>query len=118
MSKLYGLFSNQEEAEQAVSALATARLDDTAIHTTGSWNADAGPVVIPSIHAGSGEAAGTAIPLTTFLPGFSMDTDAKQFFQRSLERGGVLVTVNPEDDTAFAQAKRILKEQGAQVLSD
>jgi hypothetical protein len=121
MTKLYGLFSNQKEAEQAVSTLAEANLDDSAIHTMERWNADNGPMVIPSVQGGSGSggggAIGSAIPFNTFLPDFSMDNDAKQFFQRSLERGGVLVTIDPEDDTAFIQAKRILEQQGGQVLS-
>lgn len=117
MTKLVGLFSNQEEAEQAVNALAEAKLDNSAIHTMESWNVNDAPALIPSVHAGSGGTSGTATPSATFLPDFSMDNDTKQFFQRSLEKGGVLVTVDPEDDTAFAQAKRILEEQGGQVFS-
>ena len=117
MTQLYGLFSNQKEAEQAVNALAEAKLDNSAIHTMEGWHADDAPVVIPSVHAGSGGTIGV-IPVTTSLPDFSVDNDAKQFFKRSLERGGVLVTVDPEDDTAFVEAKRILEQQGGQVLSD
>ena len=118
MTQLYGLFSNQKEAEQAVNALAEAKLDNSAIHTMERWNVNDAPVVIPSVHAGSGGTSGAAIPLTTILPDSSVDNDAKQFFKRSLERGGVLVTVDPEDDVAFVEAKRILEKQGGQVLSD
>lgn len=117
MTQLVGLFSNQKEAEQAVNALAEAKLDNSAMHTMERWNVNDAPVVIPSVHAGSGGTIG-AIPLTTFMPDVSVDNDAKQFFKRSLERGGVLVTVDPEDDVAFVEAKRILEKQGGQVLSD
>lgn len=44
--------------------------------------------------------------------------DAKQFFKWGLKRGGVLVVVDPEDDMAFVEAKRILEKPGGQVLSD
>jgi hypothetical protein len=117
MSQLYGLFSNQKEAEQAVNALAEAKLDDSAIHTMENWRADAAPVIIPATQTGPNRTVG-AVPLTNFLPDFPADDGAKQFFQRSLERGGVLVTVDPDDDTAFVEAKRILEQQGGQVLSD
>lgn len=118
MTQLYGLFSNQKEAEQAIEALAQARLDNSVIHTMEKWNKDDTPVAVPSVHAGSGGPAGGAMPLTAFLPDISVDNDAKRFFQRSLEKGGVLVAVDPEDDVALVQAKRILEEQGGQVLSD
>ena len=118
MTKLIGLFSNQKEAEQAVSTLAEANLDDSAIHTLEKPNEGADPIVIPNVQAGTGGSIGSAIPLTTFLPDFSLDSDAKQFFQRSLERGGVLISVEPEDDKAFIQAKRILEGQGGRVLSE
>ncbi len=117
MSQLYGLFSNQKDAEQAVNALAEADLDNSAIHTMESLSADTVSVVIPAAQTGPNTTVG-AVPLTNFLSDFSVDSGAKQFFKRSLERGGVLVTVDPTDDTAFVQAKRILEQQGGQVLSD
>jgi hypothetical protein len=117
MSQLYGLFSNQKDAEQAVNALAEAELDNSAIHTMERLSVDATPVVIPTAQTGPNTTVG-AVPLTNFLPDLSIDNDAKQFLKRSLEGGGVLVTVDPADDMAFIQAKRILEQQGGQVLSD
>lgn len=114
MTKLYGLFTNQKEAEQAVDTMAEAKLDNSAIRTIEEWNADDAPAVIPSVQAGTGG----IIDGATLLPDSSMDNDAKQFFKRSLERGGILVIVDPEDHTAFVRAKRILEEQGGQVHSD
>lgn len=117
--QIFGLFSNQEQAEEAVNALVAANLEDSSIQTIdkGSVNAESGPLVIPANHPGAGGFSGAVLPVNIPKNLTGDDGDAEQFFQRSLERGGVLIVVEPSDEEAFTQAKRILEEQGAQVLS-
>jgi hypothetical protein len=117
--QIFGLFSNQEQAEEAVNELVAANLEDSSIQTMDktSISPETGPLVVPASQAGAGGFSGAVLPVNFPKNLTGDDGDAEQFFQRSLERGGVLIVVEPPDDEAFTQAKRILEEQGAQVLS-
>jgi len=117
--KVYSLFSNQKDAEEAVEALAASNLEEADIHTVEKWNAEmeSEPMVMPALHPGAGS-TGAALPITTGLPDLDFNNEAKQFFKRNLSEGGVLVVVEPSDDVNAAEIKKILKEQGGRVLTD
>lgn len=118
MSQLFGLFSNQKEAGKAVEALAAANLDESAIHTLnkGNTNTQTSPTVVPTI---TGLSTGGNFPLFTNAADLELDNlddDLKAFFQRGLQRGGVVVAVKPANEDAAEDAERILMEKGGQVL--
>lgn len=119
MSQLFGLFSNQKEAGEAVDALAAADLQNSAIRTMdeGNVNPPPPPAASPSLQVASDISTGSAVPLMPDSSDFSnLDDDLKAFIQRGVQRGGVVVAVKPPDEDSLADAERILKQQGGQIV--
>lgn len=118
MTQVIGLFSNQKEAEQAVRALASAKLGDNDIRTIEEWNKanDTGLEVIPAVNPDSG-LAGAAGVGTTARPSLDLSDEEAEFFKRSVLKGGVLVVVDLSESAAVSRATSILEEQGGQVAS-
>jgi hypothetical protein len=116
--QIIGLLRDQEQAEQAVNELLAADLEDSSIQTIdkSSINPESGLLVLPVHQGGAGGFTGAAFSSDSLKNLTGDDSDARQFFQRNLERGGVLIIVEPSDEMAFTQAKRILEEQGAQII--
>lgn len=116
MKKLYGLFSDQEEAGNAVEALEAAGFEDADIHeieNAGEMEADL--IAVVPIHEGG---YGSATPLTypSFLSDLG-DTEVRAYLHRSLKNGGVLVVIEPADEESYPKIKHILEEKGGQVAS-
>lgn len=116
MKKVISLFSDQEEAGSAIEALGAAGFEDAAIQEIEGQSPDLEPqplAVAPVHHSGYG--AATPIPFSSFLSDLD-NSESEQFLKRSLERGGVVVIVEPPDEEADAQIRRILLEEGGQVV--
>ncbi|MFO7684330.1 MAG: hypothetical protein R6X34_30230 [Chloroflexota bacterium] len=125
MKKIAGLFKNQQEADKVVDALAKAGVDDISVYTMdneGGASSPAQPLVMPPLQA-SYESSPMpaspmpASPISTLLSDLDMDSEAMQFFKRTLQReGGALIVVEPSDSATGDQALHILKERGGQVV--
>jgi nitrogen regulatory protein PII-like uncharacterized protein len=116
MSKVISLFSDQEQAGRAIEALAAAGFEDAEIHEIEGQNPDLEPqpLAVAPIHQG-GYGAVTPIPFSAFLSDLG-DSEAEQFLKRNLESGGVVIVVEPSDEEASTRIKRILEEEGGQVV--
>lgn len=116
MKKIYGLFSDQEEAGNAIEALSNAGFEDADIHTVeDSNNVERSPVAVaPTNQGGFGSA--TALPYPNFLSELE-DSETRDFVHHSLQNGGALVVVEPGDEDEFSQIKRILEKEGGQITS-
>jgi hypothetical protein len=116
MKKLYGLFNDQEEAGDAVEALAAAGFEDADIHQIeNSGDLETDMVAVAPIHGG-GYGAATPLTYPSFLSDLG-DTEVRGYLHRSLKNGGVLVVIEPADDEAHSKIKHILEEAGGQVTS-
>lgn len=120
MIKLISLFSDQEEADKAVDALADADLGDADIQVISEWPGELDkklqmlPVSNPS--AGLSGAVGPRARADEIIDETSSG-DAAEFFRRSLQRGGLIVAVDVDNDDYRKRAESILDNQNAVAVS-
>ncbi|MFZ0545584.1 MAG: hypothetical protein WAM60_09100 [Candidatus Promineifilaceae bacterium] len=115
MNKLYSLFEDQEEAGKAVEVLAAAGFEDAEIHEIEDRSElQPEPIVVAPIHRG-GYGAATPIPFGAFVSEIG-NSEVEEFLKRNLKSGGVVVVVGLSDKETRDRVKRLLEEQGGQVV--
>lgn len=116
MTNVVSLFSDQESAGKAVKALSDAGFEDANTFTLEDWdpNATSEPIEVP-IHAGHAASSVTVPPIQTVLPNLNLDNESEHFIKQSLQKGGVLVIIEPSNDEKIPQIQEILEEEGGQV---
>lgn len=115
MTKLVGLFKEQEKAEKAINALSAADLDGVDFETIMQWNAEEKKQVevAPVLNTGYGP---SGIPVAaTLLPSWNLDAEEEEYFKRTVQHGGVLVVVDADDEDHVSAVKRILEENAEKV---
>lgn len=118
MTKVIGLVSDQEKAEQVVNDLTKSRLGEMDIHTIDRWdeNATIPSQAAPAYDASSG-AAGIPALMKLGIPSFEFNSDEEeQYFKRGVQDGGILITVEPDDDDDVSHILRILKQESDRVV--
>jgi hypothetical protein len=110
MTTLIGLFDDEQKAEEAINALTAADLDDVDFETITHWHneADTGVRAAPAVNAPSGP-AGMAVPVGP-VTSWNIEDEEVEYFRRAVQNGGVLITVDVDDDDQVEQVKRILQE--------
>ena len=114
MTKLIGLFKNQEKAEEAINALSLADLDGVDFETIMQWNVEEEKQVkvAPVLNTGYGP---SGIPVAaTLLSSWNLDDEEAEYFKRTVQHGGVLVVVDVDNDKA-SQVSHILEENAEKV---
>lgn len=118
MPQVIALFENQKKAEAAIDTLTTAKLDEKNIRTIETWEGDTTAnqinTPLPAADASTG-ITGVPLPSAISMPGLELSDEEAQYFKRSVEAGGVLVSVELSDDKELSQAKHALEEQGGKV---
>lgn len=117
MSKLYGLFQDQEEAGAAIEALIAAGFEDANLHEIEDENINLETEMVPvaPIHQG-GYGSPTALPTPSFMSDID-DSEARDFIHRSLRNGAALIVFEPDEED-YERAKRIMEDAGGQVFSN
>jgi hypothetical protein len=118
MTKIIGLVSDQTKAEQVINKLTQAHLGDIDIHTIDQWDEDATTTespIMPAYNASSGVAGGAAFTKSK-MPSLDLNEEEEQFFKRGVQKGGVVISVEPADDNDVPNVIRILEQQSDHVV--
>lgn len=116
MTTLIGLFEDQKKAEKAINALSAADLDDVEFETILRWDEEQEKeILVAPAFAGYGS-SGAAIAVSR-VPSWNLDDDEEQFFKRTVQRGGVLIVVDVDDEDQVPQVNRILHENSETVAT-
>ncbi|NIP43761.1 MAG: hypothetical protein GWN61_09635 [candidate division Zixibacteria bacterium] len=57
----------------------------------------------------------TVPPIQTILPQLNLDNESEQFIKQGLQKGGVLVMIEPSNEENISQIQEIMEEEGGQV---
>jgi hypothetical protein len=115
MTKLVGLFKDQEKAEDAINALSAADLDDVEFKTIMQWDAEQEKQVkvAPVLNTGYGP---SGIPVAaTLASSWNLDDEEAEYFKRTVQHGGVLIVVDVDDEDRVSQVSHILEENAEKV---
>lgn len=115
MSRLVSLFSNQEEAAKAVSALADSSLGEHDVHLIEEWQENSASVESVPAPVPSSGSAGTSV-LGAATVSLSELDDEGGFLRRSVQKGGILIVVNLSDDADISLAEHLVEESGGQLV--
>ncbi len=118
MTTLIGLFEDQQKAEEAINALAAAKLKDIEFETIDSWDEGYGTRIEAMPAPNSGYGPGGAIPVSAG-PGLSWNLDDTEtdYFRRTVRNGGVLIVVEVDNEDQVPHVNRILQENSVQVAT-
>lgn len=94
MKQLVGLFSNQTDAEQAMTALTAAGLPKSDLQMM------------------------VVTPHTAVADSFNLKGKAAQSFQQKVQNGGVLVIVNSLNGSLTTQVRDILEKQNSLIIAE
>jgi len=119
MKKLYGLFSNQKEAEAAVNTLNEADIGETRIRVLDQWtNELEGPLQVIPISNTTAGVSGTVGPRARVdLENPGEAGDIAGYFKRSLQKGAVIVVANLHDDAYKDRAESIFDNLNAVAVA-
>ena len=117
MTTLIGLFKDQQKAEEAVNALSAAKFDDVEFETILHWDQEQEQEVeiAPALPTGYGS-SGYPVAMG-YVPSWNLADDEEQFFKRTVQRGGVLIVVDVDDEDQVPQVNRILQEHSEKVAT-
>lgn len=116
MTTLIGLFEDQKKAEKAINALSAADLADVEFETILQWDEEsAKELQVAPAFAGSGS-SGAAVAVSR-VPSWNLEDEEEQFFKRTVQRGGVLIVVDVDDEDQVPQVNQILKENSEKVAT-
>ena len=119
--RILGLYNNQMEADEAVEALANADLGDHDIRVLSEWNEDLTKhlEVMPVSNPSSG-LSGVVGPRGRSADEILDETskgEAVNFFERSLQKGGLVVAVDVANDNYKKRAESILEKRDAVAVT-
>jgi len=115
MTKLIGLFADQQKAEKAINALSAADLDDVEFETILHWDkeqekeAEIAPVS-STVFGSSGYPVAVGR-----VPSWNLGSEEEQYFKRTVQNGGVLIVADVDDADQVPQVKHILQENSEKV---
>lgn len=116
MTTLIGLFKDQKTAEEAVDALTAADLDDVEFETIIRWDEEQEKEIkVAPAFTGYGS-SGSPVAMGR-VRSWNLDDEEEQFFKRIVQRGGVLIVVDVDDEDQVPQVNRILQEHGEKVAT-
>jgi hypothetical protein len=115
MSRIVALFSNQKEAEKAVTALAESPLDEPKIHLIEDLQEDDANVrLVPAQITGSG-LSGVSL-VETEMASLSELDDAEGFLRRSVQKGGVATVIDLSSSSEISLTKGLLEKMGGRIV--
>jgi hypothetical protein len=116
MSRIVALFSNQKEAEKAVTALAESALDDPNIHLIEDLQEDEANVrLVPAQIASSGLLGASVVETET--ASLSELDDEEGFLRRSVQKGGVVTVIDLSSSSEIPLTKSLLEKTGGRLVS-
>ena len=116
MTSIVGLFTDEQKAEKAIENLGAAEaLADVEFKTISKWEREAETKVALVAGLGSGTTLAGVPVAATSAPSWGLDDEETEYFKRTVQRGGVLVVVDVNDDDQVPQVRRILQETGEKV---
>lgn len=117
MTKLIGLFKDQQKAENAIEQLAAAEMENIEFETISQWEQkrELGAEVVTGLNAGSGA---SAVPVAARFPAsWNLNDEEQLFFKRAVQNGGVLIVVDVNDEDNESRVRSILQETGEKVTT-
>lgn len=117
MTKLIGLYEDQQKAEKTINALIAANLEGIDIQTLENWenwpDSDVDAVPVASSGYGTGGVPAPAL----LIPSLGLGEEEEQYFKRSLQNGAILIVVDVSDSEAKTTVKTILRENSVRVTT-
>ena len=116
MTSVVGLFEDETKAEKAIESLGAAEaLKDVEFKTISRCEQEQKTKVAIVAGLGSGTTLAGVPVAATLAPSWGLDGEETEYFKRTVQRGGVLVVVDVNDDDQVPQVRRILQETGEKV---
>jgi hypothetical protein len=120
MTKFYGLFSDQKEAETAFNVLNEADLGNTSIRVLNKWtNELEGPLQMLPISHPTASVSGVVGPRgkADLTEDGNDEGDIAGFFERSIQKGAVLVAATIHDNAYKDRAESIFEKLNAVAVA-
>ena len=115
MNRIVALFSDQKEAQEAVTALAKSSLDEPRIHLIEDLQEpDAEVRLLPTQVTSSG-LAGASIVEREPVSLAELD-DEEGFLRRSVQSGAVVTVIDLSDNSEVPLAKKLLEKLGGRLV--
>ena len=116
MNRIVVLFSNQKEAEEAVTALAESPLVEPKIHLIEELQEDDAKVRLAPTQITSSGLSGASMVETETTPLSDLD-DEEGFLRRSVQKGGVVTVIDLSNSSEIPHTKGLLEEMGGQLVT-
>ena len=115
MNRIVALFSDQKEAQEAVTALAESSLDEPRIHLIEDLQEpDAEVRLLPTQVTSSG-LAGASIVEREPVSLAELD-DEEGFLRRSVQKGGVATVIDLSSSSEISLTKGLLEKMGGRIV--